>query len=154
SIQQAVQDFLSPDVQVGKKATNVALGKKPKVPVLQPADTAVTVLNGSGVVGAASNASYLLGQKGYRILIPPSGKPANAPTWDYFRTKVYFDRGTPGAKAAARKLGNLFGGADVGWIPPAIQPLANGATLVAVVGQTFHNTLGAAPVDLTPKASP
>jgi LCP family protein required for cell wall assembly len=154
SIEQAVQDFLNPDVQVGRKATNVALGRKPKVPVLQPGDTTVTVLNGSGAVGAASNASYLLGQKGYDIVLPPSGKPANAPTWDYFRTKIYYERAKPGARVAARKLANLFGSADVGWIPPAIAPLSNGAAIVAVVGQTFHNTLGAAPVDRTPKASP
>jgi hypothetical protein len=154
SIQQAVQDFLNPDVQIGKKATNVALGQKPKVPVLQPGETTVTVLNGSGVVGAAGNASYLLGQRGYRIVLPPSGKPANAPTWSYFRTKVYFDRGVPGARGAARRLANLFGSADIGWIPPAIAPLANDATLVVVVGQTFHDTLASAPVDDTPKASP
>ena len=46
----------------------------------------MTVLNGNGVTGSASNASYLLGQRGYPILTPPNGIPANAPTFKYFRT--------------------------------------------------------------------
>ena len=34
---------------------------------------------------------------------------------------------------------------------PAIQQLANGSMLVAVVGQTFHGRLASAPVDQTPE---
>ena len=49
------------------------------------------MLNGNGVAGSASNASYLLGQKGYATVTPPSGQPANAPNWNYFHSKVYFD---------------------------------------------------------------
>ena len=76
-------------------------------------DTSVTVLNGNGVTGSASNASYLLGQRGYPILTPPNGIPANAPSFDYFRTKIYFDAKQAGAKEAAKKVAGLFGSADV-----------------------------------------
>ena len=64
----------------------------------------MTVLNGNGVTGSASNASYLLGQRGYPILTPPNGIPANAPSFDYFRTKIYFDP----------KQAGLEGGGDEG----------------------------------------
>ena len=117
-------------------------------------ETTVTVLNGNGVTGSASNASYLLGQRGYPILTPPNGIPANAPTFNYFRTAVYFDPSQKGAKEAARKVANLFGSADVMKATAAIRALANGAMLTAVVGQTFHGTLASAPVDQTPKREP
>ena len=114
----------------------------------------MTVLNGNGVTGSASNASYLLGQRGYPILTPPNGIPANAPSFDYFRTKIYFDPKQAGAKQAATKMAGLFGSADVQKATPAITALANDAMLTAVVGQTFHGTLAAAPVDQTPKREP
>jgi hypothetical protein len=39
-------------------------------------------------------------------------------------------------------------------MPPDIAPFANTAMVVAIVGQTFHNTLAPAPVDRTPKRQP
>jgi hypothetical protein len=111
------------------------------------------VLNGNGIEGSASTANYLLSQRGYRMVLPPNGLPANAPNFDFFRTTVYFD-GTAGAKAAARKLANLFGSADVKKLPAPIRRLGNGAMVVAVVGQTFHGRLASAPVDQTPKREP
>ena len=92
--------------------------------------TTVTVLNGNGVTGSASNASYLLAQRGYPILTPPNGIPANAPSFKYFRTTVYFDPKQTGAKQAARKVAGLFGSADVQKATPKIRALANGAMLV------------------------
>ena len=59
------------------------------------------MLNGNGVDGSASKAGYLLGQRGYQILTPPNGIPANAPRFDYFRTKVYFDPSARRAREAA-----------------------------------------------------
>ena len=59
------------------------------------------MLNGNGVTGSASNASYLLGQRGYPILTPPNGIPANAP--DRSTTSaptIYFDAKQKGAKEA------------------------------------------------------
>jgi LCP family protein required for cell wall assembly len=154
NISAAVRQWANPDVDSPKKATAVALGEKVKTKAPPPKDTSVTVLNGNGVTGSASNASYLLGQRGYPILTPPNGIPANAPTFTYFRTAIYFDPAQKGAKAAARKVANLFGSADVRKTTPAIHDLANGAMLTTVVGQTFHGTLAAAPVDETPKREP
>ncbi len=154
NISAAVRQWANPDVDSPKKATAVALGEKVKAKAPPPKETTVTVLNGNGVTGSASNASYLLGQRGYPILTPPNGIPANAPTFTYFRTTVYFDPRQKGAKAAGRKVANLFGSADVKKTTPAIRELANDAMLTTVVGQTFHGTLAAAPVDQTPKREP
>jgi hypothetical protein len=111
----------------------------------------VTVLNGNGVTGSASEANYLLGQRSYRMVLPPNGVPANAPSYDFFRTTIYFDPAQAGAKLAAAKLSGLFGTADAKKMTPAISGLANGSMLVAVVGQTFHGRLATAPVDQTPE---
>ncbi len=156
NITRAVQQWASPDVESPKKATAVALGEKVKTRTPPPKETSVTVLNGNGVTGSASNAGYLLGQRGYQILTPPDGIPANAPPFKgtpfgYFRTTVYFDPSLTGAKEAGRKIANLFGSADVKRTTDEIRPLANGAMLTAVVGQTFHGSLASAPVDQTPK---
>jgi LCP family protein required for cell wall assembly len=154
NISAAVRQWANPDVDSPKKATAVALGEKVKTKAPSPRETSVTVLNGNGVTGSASNASYLLGQRGYPILTPPNGIPANAPSFDYFRTTVYFDAGQKGAQQAAQKVAGLFGSADVKKATPAISALANDAMLTTVVGQTFHGTLAAAPVDQTPKRQP
>jgi LCP family protein required for cell wall assembly len=154
NLTKAVQEFAHPDVESPKKATAVALGEKLPLRVPAPKDTTLTVLNGNGVAGAATNAGYLLGQRGYRIVLPPDGVYANAPSFDYFRTKIYFDPARAGAKLAAQKVANLFGSADAVRLPPPIRRLGNGSMLVAVVGQTFHGTLASAPVDQTPKREP
>ena len=151
NISSAVREWANPDVESPKKATAVALGEKVKVKTPPAGETSVTILNGNGVAGSASNASYLLGQRGYAILTPPNGIPANAPNFSFFRTTVYFDATRKGAREAARKVAALFGSADVAKSSPAITALGNGAMLTTVVGQTFHGTLAAASVDQTPK---
>lgn len=147
NISRAVAEFSNPDVRSPEKATAVALGIKPKALAPPARDTTITVLNGNGVAGSASNGGYLLAQRGYTVV---TGPDANAPSYDFFRSKVYFDRRQAGAKLAAQKVANLIGSADMGWIPPAIESLSNGAMLVVVVGQTFHGNLAAAPIDKTP----
>jgi LCP family protein required for cell wall assembly len=151
NITRAVQTFTHPDVESSQKATAVALGEKLRQSVPAPRDTTVTVLNGNGVTGAASTAGYLLGQRGYQILTPPNGLPANAPRFDYFRTQVYFDPSRSAARAAADKVAGLFGSAEVTRLPADLSQLANGAMLTVVVGQTFHDTLASAPIDQTPR---
>ena len=99
----------SPDVDSPQKATAVALGEKVKRRAPPPRDTSVIVLNGNGIEGSASTANYLLSQRGYKTVLPPDGLPANAPSFDFFRTTIYFDSKAAGAKAAAQKLANLFG---------------------------------------------
>ncbi len=103
NVQRAVREFLNPDVDSPKKATAVALGEKIKKKVPAPRDTTVTVLNGNGVSGSANEANYVLTQRSYSMVLPPNGIPANAPTFDYFRTVVYFDPAKSGVEARRRE---------------------------------------------------
>lgn len=149
SVKTAVDDFMRPDVEAPEKATDVALGRRPraaKAPL--PRDTSVVVLNGNGVPGMAADTSYRLSRVGYQTVTP--SVPANAPTSDYFHTSVFFDPKQKGAAAAARKLAILFAPADVGRLPRKIRPLQTGAMIVVVVGQTFNGELAPTSVDRTP----
>jgi LCP family protein required for cell wall assembly len=151
NISRAVQTFTHPDTQSSAKATAVALGEKLKRTAPPPRDTSITVLNGNGIDGSATTAGYLLGQRGYQLLTPPNGLPANAPRFDYFRTKVYFAAKRRGSRQAAEDVANLFASAEVEALPADISRLSNGALLTVVVGQTFHGSLAAAPIDQTPR---
>jgi LCP family protein required for cell wall assembly len=154
SIDAAVRRFAQPDVQAPEKARDVTLGIKRRTRGLRPASVTVSVLNGNGVTGSAANAAYRLSQRGYRIVLPPTQKPANAPNFDYFRTTIYYDPTKRVARTAARQLANLFGDGEIKPITPIIRTLANGALTTVVVGQTFHGNLAPTPVDETPKAQP
>jgi LCP family protein required for cell wall assembly len=154
NISEAVREFVNPDVKAPEKARDVSFGIKHRSRALKPQYVSTTVLNGNGITGSAANAAYELGQRGYRVLTPASGKPQNAPRFNYFRTTIYYDATRPKAKGAATQIGNLFGDADVKPLPPALTPLANGAMATVVVGQNFHGTLAPAPVDQTPKKEP
>jgi LCP family protein required for cell wall assembly len=151
NIQAAVQEFLQPDVQAPEKATATALGRKLRSKSgPSPKSISVVVLNGNGTAGAAANTSYMLGQKGYRVLGPPQGLQANAPR-QVFRTKIYYN-GKAKAKRAAEQVSGLFNSSDVAPLPKsqALQVLANGAMVMAIVGQTFTGQLTPTPVDRTP----
>jgi LCP family protein required for cell wall assembly len=154
SIAAAVRDFVQPDVRSPEKARNVALGIKSRSAAPRPRNTSVTVLNGNGVAGSAANASYELSQRGYRILLPATGRPQNAPSFGYFRTAVYYDRTQKRARAAATQVANLFGDAVVTPLRGRVLRLSNGAMATVVVGRNFHGTLAPAPVDKTPKRQP
>jgi LCP family protein required for cell wall assembly len=154
NVAAAVRDFVQPDVNAPEKARDVTLGIKRRSKAPRPRDVTTTVLNGNGVAGSAANAAYELGQRGYAIVLPPTGKPQNAPNFKYFRTTVYFDSAQQRSKAAAAALANLFGDADVKPLPAAFSALANGAMATVVVGQNFHGTIAPAPVDKTPTRQP
>ena len=154
NIAAAVRDFVQPDVSAPEKARNVTFGIKSRSAAPRPRDTSTTVLNGNGVAGSAANAAYELGQRGYMIVLPPTGQPQNAPNFQYFRTTVYYDTAQPHSKAAAAKVANLFGDADVKPLPAKFITLANGAMATIVVGQNFHGTIAPAPVDKTPTRQP
>jgi polyisoprenyl-teichoic acid--peptidoglycan teichoic acid transferase len=154
NVQKAVQEFANPDVESPEKATAVALNEKPKPTADKappPRETTIAVLNGNGVTGSAGTASYLLSQRSYQMIYPPDGKNANAPNWEYFKTRIHYDAAQPGAEAAAKKVATLFGTDDVAALDPKIRALSNGALLTVIVGQTFHGTLAEAPVDKTPQ---
>ncbi|CAN5653230.1 hypothetical protein BH20ACT14_BH20ACT14_13790 [soil metagenome] len=148
---RAVRTFTHPDIDSSDKATAVALGEKLKRRAPAPRDTRVTILTGNGVAGSASTAGFQLGERGYEILTPPNGLPANAPRFDYFRTQVYYAPKARGARQAAAKVANLFASAEIKRLPADISQLANGAMLTVVVGQTFHGTLASAAIDQTPR---
>ncbi|HEY7148321.1 MAG TPA: LCP family protein [Gaiellaceae bacterium] len=151
NIQSAVQEFLHPDVEAPQKAAAVATGRKlhPKDGP-NPKDISVVVLNGNGKPGAAANTSYLLGQKGYRVLGPPEGFQANAPK-RVFRTQIYY-QGKAKARRAAEKVSGLFNSSDVSRLPKTqlLQTLANGAMVTVIVGGTFTGELTPTPIDRTP----
>jgi LCP family protein required for cell wall assembly len=154
NIDEAVREFVNPDVKAPEKARDVAFGIKHRSAKLRPQSVSTTVLNGNGITGSAANAAYELGQRGYNVLTPASGKPQNAPRFNYFRTTIYYDATRSKAKGAATQLGNLFGDADVQPLTPRLTTLANGAMATVVVGQNFHGSLAPAPVDQTPKKEP
>jgi LCP family protein required for cell wall assembly len=156
-IARAVEDFSRPDVEASEKATAEALGRKPKAAGPPPEKTTVVVLNGNRVAGAAADASYQLGQKGYQTLEPANGALANAPTQDYARTHVYFDDRDPLAASAGAKLVSILGGrrdVDTGSMPVGIQPLAGEAMVAVVLGRNFSGTVvGAGGAD-APRRTP
>ena len=154
AIQAAVASFITPDVEAPEKATAQALGKKLRHHGLPARKISISVLNGNGVPGSATDAAYLLAQKGYPIVLPSLQSLRNAPTFDYFHTKIYFDPKRSGSADAAAKVANLFGDADVAELPASLVTRSNGAMLTIVVGSTFHGTLAPAPVDQTPKKEP
>ena len=145
NIQAAVQDWLSPDVEAAKVATDVALGRKVRTSTPRPAQTTITVLNGNGIEGAAANAGYLLSQRGYRIVLPPEGATGNAPRTDYYASKVYWNPRVKRSKAAAKSVAKLFAPADAEPMPPEVRSLGRNAMITAVVGSTFHGTITPAP---------
>jgi LCP family protein required for cell wall assembly len=160
NIQDAVARFSTPDVEAPKVATAVALKRKLKTATPKPEDTTVSVLNGYVVPGAAAEARFLLGQRGYATIDGPPGATGNAPWDDQFHTSVYFNGGSNRARAAATSMARLFGAAEPEPFaarkqctgPPLqqprschLRPLSGGAMLTVVVGQTFHNRLAPAP---------
>ena len=155
AIAAAVADFQNPDVQAAQKATAVTFGRKAaglKAP--PPTHVTVSVVNGNGIPGSATNASYGLSQRGYQINTPQNTVLRNAPTFDYFHTKVYFDHTQPQAHIAAQKVADLFGDGEVEQLPPAFFQRANGSMVTVVVGSTFHGALAPTPVDKTPVKQP
>jgi LCP family protein required for cell wall assembly len=158
NIQAALEQFQHPDVEAPAKATAQALNKplhSKSGP--SPKNVSIVVLNGNGQAGAAANTSYLLAQKGYRVIQPPEGFQANAPgRWSRtFRTQIFFN-GRAKARRAAETVSGLFNTSDVSAIPRnnALRILANGAMLTVVVGEGFSGKLTPTPIDRTPPREP
>jgi LCP family protein required for cell wall assembly len=150
-IQQAVDQFQTPDVEAPKAANAAALGQKVKQSAPPPSSVTVTVLNGNGVQGAAANASYLLAQRGYKTLTPPNNLEPNYP--QQFHSKIYYDPSQKRSKAAAVALQNLMQPADVQKVPrtPRMLALDPGSMLMVVLGTTFHDTIAPLPAQTVPK---
>jgi LCP family protein required for cell wall assembly len=143
-LQDAVQRFENPDVRAPEKAITVATGGKPKEEGgPPPSQVTVEVVNGNGVAGAADDAAYRLAQIGYK-----AANGGNADNFDYFHTTVYYDPAVTDADLAAKRIGDLFGDADVEPVP-ASEKLQS--MLKVVVGKTFQGSLSPAPRDTTPE---
>ena len=122
------------------------------------ATSTITVLNGNGVAGAATNAAYLLGQRGYRIVVP---RERRRPQRAELRLLPHEGLLRPAAGAARRLRGAARSPKAVrrrrasARLPARLRATArSGAMLTVVVGQTFHGTLAPAPVDKTLKKQP
>jgi LCP family protein required for cell wall assembly len=155
-IQGAVDRFSKPDVQETTEANAAALGEKIKQTAPPPSSVTVTVLNGNGVQGSAATASYLLAQRGYRMLVPPHNLDANAPA-QVFHTKIYYDPKQKRSKAAAVALQNLMQPADVVKLPkraPKLLARYPGSMLFVVLGETFHGDVAPVPTRVVPKHQP
>ena len=144
SIDDAVNKFLSPDVEAPEKAATAALGERPKGNTgPRPAQVSVEVLNGNGVAGAADQAAVALGERGY-----PVTNGGNADNFKYFQTKVVYNPAVAGAQAAAKQMADLFGDGQI----EAVQPGQKLKTMLQVIiGQTFHGELTPGPSDQTPE---
>jgi len=147
SIDDAVNNFMNPDVSAPEKAATAALGEKPQAQTgPRPSQVSVEVLNGNGVAGAADQAAVELGDRGY-----PVTNGGNADTFDYFKTTIVYDPAVAGAEAAATKMADLFGDGET----KAVQPGRQLETMLQViVGQTFHGDLTPGPSDVTPSHEP
>jgi LCP family protein required for cell wall assembly len=159
NIDEAIAEFTHPDVEAPEKAADQVipgLRKKTKA-APSPKNVSVVVLNGNGQPGAAANTSFLLSQKGYRVIQPPEGFQANAPgRWSRsFRTQIFY-QGKAKAKLAADAVSGLFNSSDVVKLPRnnELRILANDAMITVVVGQTFSGKLTPTPVDRTPPKQP
>jgi LCP family protein required for cell wall assembly len=152
-IQKAVDSFSTPDVESSKAANAAALGRKLKQKAPPPSSVSLTVLNGSGVPGVAADTSYLLGQRGYRVLTPPNNLEPNAPRQDYFHTMIYYDPKLARSKAAATALQAMMQPAEVAPLPRsrALRTLDPGSMLLVVLGTAFHGSLGATTTKAPPK---
>jgi LCP family protein required for cell wall assembly len=153
-IQSAVDQFQNPNVETSKAANAAALGRKLKQKTPPPSSVSVTVLNGSGVQGAAANTSYLLAQRGYVTQVPPHGLEANGPS--EFHTLIYYDPAQKGSKLAAKALQNLMQPADLAKLPRNQNLLAldPGSMLLVVLGTAYHGTVAPAPVVQVPTHQP
>ena len=156
-IQAAVDKFQNPDVQSSKDANAAALGHKIKQKAPPPSSVTVTVLNGSGVAGAAANTSYLLAQRGYQTQTPPNGLQADTPQQNYFHTVIYYDPAQRRSKAAAAALQNLMQPADVRKLPrtsPRLLARDPGSMLLVALGSAFHGTIAPIPQANVPVHQP
>jgi polyisoprenyl-teichoic acid--peptidoglycan teichoic acid transferase len=161
AIAAAVREFQHPDVKAPENTASVVLhrriGAKSKAP--KPWNTTVSVMNANGIAGSAGLAVDGLDRLGYKILYPPNEIPADAPQGTCprhycFRTQIFWNPAKKRSKAAATKIRDLFGQAEVQKLPPLLKDFTNGSMVLIAVGQTFHGTLAPAPVEHPPKKTP
>jgi LCP family protein required for cell wall assembly len=144
TIANAVDAFANPDLTADERAATQnkvghAKAKTDSAPA--PEETTVLVLNAGDTEGLATDTSYGLAQRGYKTVEPAGGVTANYPGAPLWHTVIYYDPAQAGSKEAAKKLSMFFDAASVKKIVPKVAALANGAMVVAAIGQTFDGTL-------------
>jgi len=161
AIDAAVSNFLHPDVTLPTRASDQALGIKPKATkqkTLKPSQISTLVLNAGNVAGRAANTTYLLTRLGYQTKTLPPSIPANAPS-QTFGTTVYYDPVQPESKQAAAQLAKLFGDhTAVAQLSPEVAPYAqqagNPMTVVAFGTSFDGNLVTPAPAQRAPARQP
>jgi hypothetical protein len=156
-----VNEFQHPDVKAAENTGSVVLHKRigAKSNAPKPWRTTVSVMNANGIAGSAGLAVDGLDRLGYKILYPPNEIPADAPQGTCprqycFKTQIFWNPAKKRSKAAANKIGGLFGQAEVQKLPERLKNFTNGSMVVVGVGTTFHGSLAPAPVEHPPKKSP
>jgi LCP family protein required for cell wall assembly len=144
TIANAVDAFTSPDLTASGRAAaqnRVGQAKSQTDAAPAPEKTTVLVLNAGDTAGLAGDTSSGLAQRGYKVVEPGGGVVANYPGARLWHTIVYYDPAQAKSKAAAQKLLTFFDAGSVRKMVPSIASLANGAMVVAALGQTFDGTL-------------
>ena len=161
AIRAAVNEFQHPDVKAAENTGSVVLHKRigAKSNAPKPWQTTVSVMNANGIAGSAGLAVDGLDRLGYKILYPPNEIPADAPQGTCprqycFKTQIFWNPAKKRSKAAATKIGGLFGQAEVQKLPERLKNFTNGSMVVVGVGTTFHGSLAPAPVEHPPKKTP
>lgn len=144
TVANAVEEFTNPDLTADERAAaqnKVGRVKAKTDPAPAPEETTVLVLNAGDTEGLATDTSFGLAQRGYKTVEPAGGVVANYPGAPLWHTVVYYDPAQAKSKEAAKKLATFFDAASVKEIVPKVAALANGAMVVAAIGQTFDGTL-------------
>lgn len=157
TVQQAVNEFLRPDLQSGEAIANRDVAKDPKKKQAKPkydqATTAIEVRNGNGTPAAAADAAWQLVENGWKL-----AQSAGDSVVPYLTTTVYYDEASPGAKEASKAIAEAFG-AD-----SEVKPLTAAARteieqngipiktpVVVVVGKTYIGDLAPPKVPVLPE---
>ena len=151
--EQAIQDAVQRVREPGRRAsprsrTRRRSGRRSRRRRRRRRRPTVTVLNGNGVAGAAANASYLLGQRGYVMTAAAGRWPSRTRRPRTTSTpRSTSPRGSPARRRRRRRSRSCSAPADVKPMPAdgLLRALDPGSMLLVALGQTFHN-------DLTPRA--
>jgi LCP family protein required for cell wall assembly len=144
SIDKAVEQFLDPDLTASARAAKqnrIASASSNKGAAPPPEKTTVLVLNGGNTEGLARDTSAGLVNRGYKVVYPAGGALANFPGDTLWDSKVFYDPDQAKAQLAADEVSKLFDAAVVKPMIPSVARMANGAMVVAALGQTFDGTL-------------
>jgi LCP family protein required for cell wall assembly len=147
TIDRAVAAFTNPDLTANSRAAKrdkVGHTKSKVEATPAPEKTTVLVLNAGDTAGLARDTSSGLAQRGYKVADLAGGDYPGARLW---HTIVYYDPAQAKSELAAKRLLTLFDAGTVRKMVPSIASLANGAMVVAALGQAFDGTMPA----ITPK---